>query len=107
LKAEPSTGVHEEVLRWQSWQRLLVAKCVGLLPVAVVPLWQVEQAAVTPVWLKVAGSQAAVLWHVPQSCVVGRCVAVFPVATVPLWQLAQVPLTWVWSMWIVVHDVVT
>jgi hypothetical protein len=41
------------------------------LPGAVVPLWQVLQLpAVTPLWLKVAGNQAGVLWQVSQLCVV-------------------------------------
>jgi hypothetical protein len=46
--------------------------CVVGLPVAVVPLWQVAQVpGATPVWLKVAGVQAVVLWHVSQEAVVG------------------------------------
>jgi hypothetical protein len=64
------------------------------LPVALVPLWHVEQAAVTPVWLKVAPAQVVLdVWQVPQSAVVAMCVALLPVAVVPLWHEAQVPIT--------------
>ena len=45
----------------------------------------------TPVWLKVAGVQAEVLWQVSHDWVVGMCVVGLPVAVVPLWQVAQVP----------------
>jgi hypothetical protein len=38
----------------------------------------------TPVWLKVAGIQAVVLWQVSQAWVVGMCVVGLPVAVVPL-----------------------
>jgi hypothetical protein len=66
--------------------------CVVGLPVAVVPLWQVEQVpGATPVWLKVAGVQALVLWHVSHACVVGIWLVGLPVAVVPLWQVEQVP----------------
>jgi hypothetical protein len=42
------------------------------LPVAVEPLWQVEQVpGATPVWLKVAGVQALVLWQLSHAWVVG------------------------------------
>jgi hypothetical protein len=43
---------------------------VGLLPVARAPSWQLTQFEVTPEWLKVAGVQAFVVWHVPHSAVV-------------------------------------
>ena len=66
--------------------------CVVGLPVAVVPLWQVEQVpGATPVWLKVAGVQPVVRWQVSQVCVVGMWLVGLPVAVVPLWQVAQVP----------------
>ena len=66
--------------------------CVIGLPVAVVPLWQVEHVpGAMPVWLKVAGVQALVLWQVSQDAVVGRWVVGLPVAVVPLWQAVQVP----------------
>jgi hypothetical protein len=62
------------------------------LPVAVAPLWQVEQVpGATPVCVKVAGVQAVVLWHVSQDWVVGMCPPGLPVAVLPLWQVEQVP----------------
>ena len=62
------------------------------LPVAVVPLWQVAQVpGAMPVWLKVAGVQADVLWQVSQDAVVGMWVVGLPVAVVPLWQVEHVP----------------
>ena len=62
------------------------------MPVAVVPLWQVEQVpGATPVWLKVAGVQALVLWQVSHDAVVGIWVEGLPVAVVPLWQVEHVP----------------
>ena len=54
-------------------------------PVAVEPLWQVEQVpGATPVWLKVAGSQAEVLWQLSHAAVVGMWVDGLPVAVLPL-----------------------
>ena len=78
---------------WQSSQTLLVDRCALPLPVAVVPLWQLEQLDVIPLWLKVAGDHAVVRWQLEHSAVVGTCVAGLPRALVPLWQLAQVPIT--------------
>ncbi|MFH1819754.1 MAG: hypothetical protein ABIK08_08880 [Pseudomonadota bacterium] len=45
----------------------------------------------TPLWLKLAGTQAAVLWQLSQAAVVGICVVGLPLAMLPLWQVAQVP----------------
>ncbi len=62
-----------------------------VLPVAVVPLWQLEQPVVTTTlaW-NLAGVQLVkLLWQVPQVAVVLMCVADLPVAFDPLWQLAQ------------------
>jgi len=68
--------------------------CVVDLPVAVVPLWQVAHVpGATPVWLKVAGVQADVLWQLSHEAVVGRWVVGLPVAVVPLWQVEHVPGT--------------
>ena len=54
-------------------QDCVVGMCVVGLPVAVVPLWQVEQVpGATPVWLKVAGVQPDVRWQLSQAAVVGR-----------------------------------
>ena len=42
------------------------------LPAAVEPLWQVAQVpGAMPVWLKVAGNQALVRWHVSHDAEVG------------------------------------
>lgn len=55
------------------------------LPVAVFPLWQVEQVpGAIPAWLKVAGVQALVLWQLSQAAVVGIWLAGLPVAVLPL-----------------------
>jgi hypothetical protein len=67
-----------------------------VLPVAVVPLWQVEQtvAAVKVLWLTLVPSQVVVdLWQLSQVAVVERWVADLPVRLVPLWQLAQPEVT--------------
>ena len=54
-------GVQAVVL-WQVSQACVVGMCEVGLPLAVVPLWQVEQApGATPAWLKAAGFQATVL----------------------------------------------
>jgi hypothetical protein len=60
---------------------------------AVTPLWQLRQAALTPRWLNVATPHAIVPWHAPQSCVVWTCCAGLPDATTPLWQVAQIAVT--------------
>lgn len=83
------------VERWQFEQTLVVPGCMADLPVAVVPLWQLWQLPVTPVWLKVAGNHAVVLWQLLHSAVVGTCVAGFPVAEALLWHEVHVPSTWV------------
>ena len=62
------------------------------LPAAKLPLWQLAQApGVTPLWLKVEGSQAVVRWQASQDWVVGMWLPGLPAAVLPLWQLAQVP----------------
>jgi hypothetical protein len=64
-------GVQDVVL-WQLSQDAVVGMWLVGLPVAVEPLWQVEQVpGATPVWLKVAGVQALVLWQLSQDDVVG------------------------------------
>ncbi|MFH1819752.1 MAG: hypothetical protein ABIK08_08870 [Pseudomonadota bacterium] len=63
----------------------MVGTWVVGLPVAVVPLWQVEQVpGAMPVWLKVAGVQALVLWQVSHDAVVGMWAEGLLVAVVPL-----------------------
>jgi len=75
---------------------------------AVLPLWQVEQVpGATPVWLKVAGVQALVLWQVSQEAVVGTWPEGLPLAVLPLWQVEQVPVaTPLWLKVAGVHAVV-
>ena len=69
----------------------MVTKWLVGLPLALVPLWQEAQVpATTPVWLKVAGSQAVVRWQVSQEAEVTTWFVVLPFALVPLWQEAQV-----------------
>jgi len=73
------------VVLWHESQAAVVGMWPPGLPVAVVPLWQVEQVpGATPVWLKVAGVQAVVLWQVSQAAVVGMWPVGLPVAVVPL-----------------------
>jgi len=67
--------------------------CVGDLPGAVVPLWQLAQVPVTAEWSKWAGLQAVVPWQLAQSAVVARWVGGLPVEVVPLWQVEQEPVT--------------
>jgi hypothetical protein len=77
-------------------QLAVVEMWVAFLPVAVVPLWQVEQlvAAVNVLWSTFAPVHTVVdLWHDSQVAVVAMWLADLPVATVPLWQLAQLVVT--------------
>ncbi len=62
----------QRVVVWQLTQLVTpTGMCVVLLPVAVVPLWQVEQPVVMPACENVAGLQAAVVWQLLQFSVVG------------------------------------
>ncbi len=82
----------QALVLWQLSQAAVVGIWPADLPVAVLPLWQVEQApGATPVWLKLAGVQALVLWQPSHTAVVGICELGLPVAVLPLWQLAQLP----------------
>ena len=68
----------------------------AVLPVALTPLWQLEQvvALVKVLWSALAPVQIVVdLWQLSQLAVVERWLAVLPVATVPLWQLEHPVLT--------------
>ena len=78
---------------WQASQALVVVMWVADLPVAWVPLWQLEQLAVIPAWLKLAGVHAEVEWQSLHCAVVVMCVAGLPAALLPLWQDEQVPVT--------------
>ena len=69
---------------------------MALLPVALVPLWQLVQvvAVVNVLWSALAPVHVVLdLWQLSQLAVVARWLAVLPVATVPLWQLEQPVLT--------------
>ena len=79
---------------WHVSHAAVVATCVAFLPVAVVPLWQLAQVPVTPVWLKVTVVQLEVdVWQVSQELDVAMCLTPLPVALLPLWQLEQFPVT--------------
>ena len=67
------------------------------MPLALVPLWQLEQVPITSVWATVrTGDQALVVWQLAQAVVLPMWVADLPVALVPLWQLTQVPVALAW-----------
>ena len=83
----------QTVTEWQDSQLLLERMCVGFLPVACVPLWQLTQLPVMPLCAKFAGRQAVVVWQLSQLLSLTICVAFLPIAVVPLWQLKQVPVT--------------
>ena len=80
--------------------------CGGeVMPVAVVPLWQLEQFVSVAAWAKTALLQVVVLvWQVEHSAVVATWPALFPCAPdvpwptkVPLWQeLHGMPLAAAW-----------
>jgi hypothetical protein len=56
-----------------------------VLPLAVVPLWQLAQPVFIPVWFIIVGLKAAVdLWQVSQAALVGICVVGLPFAAVLL-----------------------
>ena len=76
-------GIHA-LVRWQTLHSCVVGKCLASLPVAVLPLWQVEQPTVMPVCVNDEGIHAFVLWQVLHSCVVTKCLVGFPVAVLPL-----------------------
>jgi hypothetical protein len=78
------------MVRWQSSQGCVVMKCFGGLPVAVIPLWQVTQAAVMRVWsIRAPAKLTVLLWQVSHGAVVAMCLAGLPSAVVPLWHVAQ------------------
>jgi hypothetical protein len=64
----------------------------GVTPVKLLPLWQVAQPELIPVWFMVVlGPKAAVLlWQVEQSSVVGMWLTDLPTTPpAPVWQVAQ------------------
>jgi hypothetical protein len=84
-------------LLWQVTQSAEVAMWVegfetGVTPEKLLPLWQVVQPEVIPVWfMAVLGPKVVVLlWQVEQSSAVGMCVAGLPTTPpAPVWQVAQ------------------
>jgi hypothetical protein len=69
----------------------VVAICVADLPLADLPLWQLAQPVVMPVWSNLAppANEVVELWQVSQAAVVGMWLDDLPFAVVLLWQLAQ------------------
>jgi hypothetical protein len=83
------SDVHDVWLTWQALQSsaptIAVGICLADLPFAVVPLWQLPQPLVTPVWLKFTLAKLVVLlWQDSHAAVVITCVADLPVAATPL-----------------------
>jgi hypothetical protein len=78
---------------WQLSQDANVGKWLPVLPLAVVPLWQVaHEPGAIPVWLNVApANELKFLWQLSHEAVVWTWFAVFPVALLPLWQVAHEP----------------
>ena len=79
----------------------VVVMWLAVLPVALLPLWQLEQlvAAVKVLWSALAPLQVVLdLWQVSQLAVVRICPLFLPVAVVPLWQLEQ-PVTTETLLW--------
>lgn len=73
------------MLLWQVSHGLLVTMCLADFPVAVVPLWQLAQFAMMPVWfIRAPANVAVLLWQVSHGLFVTRCLADFPVAVLPL-----------------------
>ena len=74
----------------------MVSSWLASLPVAVTPLWQLEQFPLTNVWSKRV-SHVFVVWHSSHSDVIvdvnGIWVGCIPVAITPLWQLLHEPVT--------------
>lgn len=77
-----------------------MATWLELLPLAVVPLWQVAQVpGAALLWPIVAGFQPVVWWQTSHEAVVATWLDFLPLAEVPLWQVAQVPgATLLWFM---------
>jgi hypothetical protein len=69
---------------WQVVQSAVVARWpagfeTGVTPVKLLPLWQVVQPDVIPVWfIGVLGPYVVPLWHVVQDCEVGMWFAGMP-----------------------------
>lgn len=84
-------------MEWQLSQLVPAGTCVWVLPVAMVPLWQLAQVPVTWVWsTRVTGRHTDVVWQFSQVAVDVMCVLLLPVARVPLWQVEQPLVMPVW-----------
>ncbi len=84
-------------------QLAVVETWLALLPVALVPLWQLVQvvAVVNVLWSALAPVHVVLdLWQLSQLAVVDKWLFDLPLATVPLWQLEQPVLiaTLMWSL---------
>jgi hypothetical protein len=82
-------------------QLAVVVMWLAVLPVALLPLWQLEQlvAELKVLWSALAPLQVLLdLWQLSQPAVVDRWPLFLPVATVPLWQLEQ-PVTTETLLW--------
>ena len=78
---------------WQEPHSEVVGMCVLALPLALVPLWQLEQVPTTSAWLTaLAGDQAAVAWQSSHLLLVVMWLDDLPVALVPLWQVEHCPV---------------
>lgn len=71
--------------------------CVAGFPVAVLPLWQLAQFAMIPVWfIRAPANVTVLLWQVSQGTLVTMWLGGFPIEATPLWQAAQPPVTPAW-----------
>jgi hypothetical protein len=70
---------------WQASHCTVVTKWPDVLPVAVVPLWQVVHEPETEPWSKLIDVQLLVVWQASQVLVLAMCPEGFPFALVPLW----------------------
>ena len=98
-------GTKLVVLLWQLSQLAVVGKCAldlatGVTPAKPVPLWQVEQPAVMPVWFIAVPAKLVVdLWQVSHEAVVGIwLVGLAKPAPPVVWQVAQPVVMPVWFM---------
>jgi hypothetical protein len=69
---------------WQSSQTLVVGIWVGVFPVAVVPLWQLEHEPVALLWSKLTFVQLELTWQSSQVLDDWIWVAFLPGAVEPL-----------------------
>src|SRR5512140_2155971 len=93
---KPDAGFQATVV-WHALHSDVVAICVAVLPVAMTPLWQLEQVPMTWAWSTFdAGFHALTTWQASQTFDVKMCVAFLPLAFTPLWQFAQPDVMPLW-----------